>query len=189
MNKPGLLLALLMATGSAVAKDCPSIRATTPELVRYLTDHETRREDAACISDTILYLEAKRDPEAAPVLSQYLDFARPITPGEKEGINPFGRARYPAVTALADIGKPALPSLIKVIRNNDSNSLVFKNAVAAEMSIHRADVVEGVEYLLVQAAKEQASTAAKFRIAAEQATRRCADKKDACLALLEKTRN
>jgi hypothetical protein len=76
--------------------------------------------------------------------------------------------RYPAINALWQIGKPALPALSAVIASNVSQSTSAKNAVYTVMLIFRDDPKQSVDYLEDQATKARNQVvASRFRAAAE----------------------
>lgn len=55
---------------------------------------------------------------------------------------------YPATDALFQIGEPALPQLVEVIKENNAESLAYKNACYTVMLIFRERPQEGINYLL-----------------------------------------
>ena len=80
--------------------------------------------------------------------------------------------RYPAIDALFQIGKPALPALCKVIASDAPASINSKNATLTIILIFRDDPQQGVNFLDDQASKAPPPVAAsRFRAAAAQAKR------------------
>lgn len=76
---------------------------------------------------------------------------------------------YPAIDALFEIGKPALPALTTAIATSDSKSLIAKNAAYAVMLIFRDNPRDGVSYLNDQASKSRSKVvAARLRAAAAE---------------------
>ncbi|MEE8199833.1 MAG: hypothetical protein V3R29_01575, partial [Candidatus Acidoferrales bacterium] len=60
---------------------------------------------------------------------------------------------YMAKYILSQIGKPALAALVRAIADNDIDSIEFKNARQAVMSIFRDRLPQGAKYLRDQAAR------------------------------------
>lgn len=83
---------------------------------------------------------------------------QPITPGN----------RYPAVSALFQIGKPALPALVSVIERNEPHSPESSNAVYAVLAIFRENLPQGVKYLRKAAAKSFTSLMAQRLLTAAE---------------------
>ena len=83
---------------------------------------------------------------------------------------PNHNGRYPAVGSLFEIGKPSLPSLLRLIANNDPKSLESENALTAVMLIFRDEPQVGVQYLK-DAAEKNSSRLKRQRLltAAERA--------------------
>ena len=80
--------------------------------------------------------------------------------------------RYPAAGALFQIGKPALPALIKVIGTEKTGSLAGENAIYTVTQIFRDSPAEGVSYLKDAAANASSAQAARrLSYAAERVKR------------------
>lgn len=78
---------------------------------------------------------------------------------EIQPITPWNR--YPATSALAQIGKPALPALAKVIQESEPSSLRSQNAVWAVRGMFRDNMTEGIKYLQNAATKASTPMAAQ----------------------------
>jgi hypothetical protein len=85
----------------------------------------------------ILHPESKKRP---PVKRRPSDFYAEITSIGTD-------RRYPATGALFQIGRPALPALIKVIETHESSSLESENAIYTVEGIFREALAEGTKYL------------------------------------------
>jgi hypothetical protein len=121
------------------------------KLLAVLRDAEVRKMHPEQVVSAIQRLGEMRAVEAIDDLVGLLTFARrfewerddaiieiqPITPGN----------RYPASEALFEIGRPALPALVKVIELNKLDSLPGQNALFAIRNIFRENLSEGVKYL------------------------------------------
>jgi hypothetical protein len=79
---------------------------------------------------------------------------------------------YPAITALFEIGKPAIPDLVGAIADPDTSDVARSNAIEALFLIHREDVSEAVA-LLNRASKEAPDWQSSQRLM--DAARRMAD--------------
>src|SRR5262249_19097521 len=89
--------------------------------------------------------------EAIDDLTALLAFS-PRFPGEvldPDGapLNEFQMERYPAVGALFEIGRPALPALVRTIEANRVDSLEGQNALRSIQNIFREDLNEGARFL------------------------------------------
>jgi hypothetical protein len=72
-------------------------------------------------------------------------------------------SRYPATTALTEIGRPALPELAKVIETNDPGSLLSKNARFTVRSIFAYRSADGDKFFR-EAAEKAPTPEAKQRL-------------------------
>jgi hypothetical protein len=105
-----------------------------------------------CVVYAIQQLGAERYTAAADVLATYLDFQAPGTekvgaPGTVYRRIPSLGDKYPAATALFEIGKPATPSLVRVIANSASSDLLRKNALEVLFAVHRENLADGTREL------------------------------------------
>lgn len=78
---------------------------------------------------------------------------------EIQYITPWNR--YPATSALAQIGKPALSALAKVIQESEPSSLRSQNAVWTVRGMFRDNLTEGIKYLQNAATKASTPMAAQ----------------------------
>lgn len=95
------------------------------------------------IDDLIRYITFSRTYDWEHIPGVDKNSIHPITPGD----------RYPALGALFSIGKPSLPSLAKVIEENEPKTLASENATFAAVMIFREDFSEAVEYFTQRAAE------------------------------------
>jgi hypothetical protein len=119
------------------------------QLLEIIKNRNLVTESPDKLAHVIEVLGQRRITEAIPDLIEYLDFRR-IHKWEGTGVvlHPLPKeGDYPAVGALFSIGKPALPVLIKVVEENDIDSVKSKNALKIIQLIFREDLSEGVKYL------------------------------------------
>jgi len=155
------LFSIIFATGILLTSVAGSKSVVTPQdnsegevstLISVLRDSRLRQDDPERVIKAIERLRDLKAVAAVDDLIQLIGFSRtfswertdgsilelqPITPGN----------RYPAVSALFQIGKPALPALVKVIEGFESNSVENQNATYAVQSIFRDNLPEGVKYV------------------------------------------
>jgi hypothetical protein len=117
----------------AVLRD-PELRTTHPEQVVQAVQRLGEMRAVEAIHDLIELLTYSRrfDWERDDMIVEI----QPITPGN----------RYPAASALFQIGRPALPALAKVVELNGLDSVRGQNAMYAIQGIFRNDPNEGVKY-------------------------------------------
>lgn len=159
------------------------------ELVSYLREQVNVKSDSACIVCALRNLKTDRAAllAAAPLLTEYLDYKRPLNPAEKSGAfrrPPTISELYPASSALFSIGKDALPLLTNAIGNAASSETTRENAVYTLMNIFRDDETAGIRFLRQEAAKTK-GRAKRLTDAARQSLRWCAsDRRSGCEAAL-----
>jgi hypothetical protein len=147
-------LLCLAIGGSALAATppCPELQTAKPQdRLAYL------RGDRAmlmppCIVFAITQLGIERYAVATDTLAEYLDFRMPGTEEHEHGVAAINRIpwigdKYPAAAALFEIGKPASPSLVRVVGNAASSELMRTNALEILLFIHREDMAEAVALL------------------------------------------
>lgn len=152
-----------------------------------LRDESLRQSDPEKLVAVISVTERRKIVEAVPELVNLLTFKRefewekrerenPPAPGEPLIVGGFQqitpRVRYPAIGALAQIGKPALPALLEVIKNQDSESLESQNALEALQAVFYPDLQQTVDFLRQQANESAAPSNLKLYAAAEKITKR-----------------
>ncbi len=146
-------------------------------LMKIIRNERLRTEDPDKVAQAIATLGELRATVAVEDLIKLITFRRtfPQERGNPEGvineIHVITRdGRYPAVGSLFAIGKPALPSLIKLISSYDSKSLESENALTAVMAIFRDEPQTGVQYLKDAAEKGRSPLERqRLLIAAERA--------------------
>lgn len=135
-----------VSDGAAAQRD-----AEVAKLLAVLRDPNLANTHPKQVVQAIQRLGQMRAVEAIDDLVKLLTFARrlpwersdivveiqPIIPGN----------RYPATSALYQIGRPALPALVKVIELNDVESVPSRNAIYAIQNIFRNNLGEGSKYL------------------------------------------
>ncbi|HEX8567992.1 MAG TPA: hypothetical protein VF648_20305 [Pyrinomonadaceae bacterium] len=119
------------------------------QLLETIRNRNLVTESPDKLAQAIEALGQRQITEAIPELIDFLDFRR-IHKWEGTGVilHPLPKeGDYPAVGALFSIGKLALPALIKVVEENDIDSIKSKNALQTIQLIFRENLSEGVKYL------------------------------------------
>ncbi len=148
-------------------------------------------ENPHCVTYAITRLGNTKSIAAAPVIADYLDYQRPFTSEEEElnrlHFSMYSREFFPAVTALLQIGKPALPALRNTMSKPNMSKLAIDKAIYATMLIFSEDPAGGIRFLKSAAeASPDPIISARFNQSAEAAIRWCgADRQDECLAALK----
>jgi HEAT repeat protein len=133
------------------------------QLIAIIRNSQLRIEDPEKVVEAINKLGEMKAASAVDDLAQLLTF-RLVSRGERlTGITTEADARFPAVSALYLIGKPALPALVKVIENFDEQDLMSRNARHTIVSIFSGKLSEGVEYVN-QAASRSSSALGSQRL-------------------------
>jgi hypothetical protein len=126
--------------------------------------------DKDCILYAIERFGNERYSAAVKTLVGYLDYRNPDPPLVPKRLTPTA---YPAVEALFQIGKSAIPDVVEVIADAATSDLVRNNAGDAVFAIYRADPAEGIA-VMVRAAHATTDPMASLRLmdqARRQATR------------------
>jgi hypothetical protein len=136
-----------------------------------LGDPRLRADEPRQVIEAIKRAGELGAPELAESLVSLLTFAQTFPEdriAEETGVvfhtnsMSVGR-RYPAVSALFQIGKPALSALVKRIGSSANDEpLARDNAAEAMMLIFREDPQQGVCYLRAAAAKASTPTAVYY---------------------------
>ncbi len=187
-----LCLMIASRAGTATPPCTDLLRAKAEQKLAYLrSDRATL--DPGCVVYSMQQLGAEHFAAAADVLATYLDFQTPGTekvdsPGTVYRIPVLGD-RYPAATALFEIGMPASPSVVRVIASSASSDLLRKNAMDVLFAVHRENLANGARAL--NDASRSASdneTAARLLLAAREFAGKCpGERRSACeAALLER---
>jgi hypothetical protein len=146
-------------------------------LLQIIRDERLRTEDPDKVAQAIATLGELRATAAVEDLIKLITFKRtfPQERGNPEGvINDIHvitrEGRYPAIGSLFEIGKPSLPSLVRLIANHDPKSLQSENALIAVRLIFRDESQAGVQYLKDAGEKSSSSLSRqRLLIAAERA--------------------
>ena len=157
---------------------CRELKHTTPErMVEYL-QQSTGALSQTCVAYAIDELGSRKHVAAAEILTKYLDFPRPGT--ELNGRTnvivriPWLGDYYPAVDALFEIGRPAIPSLIRVLGAGGTSDLARRNAVGVVGAVFRDNVVDAVVLLNdANRSAEDPGVAGRLLDAAKQMVKEC----------------
>lgn len=161
------LVALMVGYGAAepllAEQVCPE--KTIGPLLEVLRDKDLQQTDPNRVWRAIHEVGQLRCPEAIDDLIALLTFRSSYGQGESRVIlmGVYTGNRYPATNALAEIGKAALPALIKAIEMNDEGALISKNArYTARAIIHDERPV--VDKFFKDAATKAPTAEAKRRL-------------------------
>ena len=147
------LLSALLITSATLARgqECENWRnASSTELVSLLSSAVPDQNNKDCMSWAIAKLGNQRYEAAVPVLIRLLDFKRPLTKSETQGVYLHPQTvweLYPAARALDAIGKTALPALVTAIKAESTSDIARVNAVAVLMGMHKYEKEKGVALL------------------------------------------
>ena len=162
------------ASGSAMSvyqKSDSSETEQTAEINRLravVRDEQVRRQDPKRAVAAINRLGELKAESAIGDLISILTFRQQFSKEQEEIGIVSSIQRYPAINALWQIGKPALPALSAVIASKDASSIESKNAIYTVMLIFRDAPKQGVKYLEDQSTTApNQSVASRFRAAAE----------------------
>jgi PBS lyase HEAT-like repeat len=118
---------------------------------RVLQSASNSSVDTVCVSEAIRALGTLKSPQAIPLLIKRLSF-------EQKPRNPnrlvTREDRFPAISALFQIGEPAVPALVDAIANSE-NPIVRSNAVESLMLINRTEPLSGLRRLRLEAEKRK----------------------------------
>lgn len=128
---------------SSQPSSCDVLKANSLGAIRQLLQEQDNTRSAPCISAAIDRLGSAHDVKAIPVLALYLDYLDPRTgPTGASGERP----RYPAVTALFQIGIPATKEVVAMIKNGKT-PITRHNAALAYLFIYRDNLAAGLKGL------------------------------------------
>ncbi len=183
-----LILAIASQGILATAQDCTKLSSSTKDELQQFLQTTPSNEDLSCTISAIRKLGEHRVTGAAGTLSKYLDLEQPLTEGEKMGVFHHPRTitrAYPAVNALFEIGEPALPTLLDVLKSNDpAGNLRRSNAIRTIM-IFLVTGPSSVK-LIRDAGRSESDPgmASSLQRAAEEAAQVCVpDEKAKCAAI------
>jgi hypothetical protein len=141
-----LIAIVLLVTTIGVCQECQKLRgASAEDKVSYLESIKGRA-DEDCITYAIEWLGGNKFEPAIPVLVKFLNFYRHPS-GWEAATNSMHTSTYPAASALENIGKSALPSVLNVLKLDSAQQISRDNAVEVWMVVHGADVVNAVAEL------------------------------------------
>lgn len=188
------VLVLLVTLSVASAQQCDRFAQGYDDqlLVSFLKQELATKSDAVCIAFALRELETDHAApvSAAPLLTEYLDFKRPLTQAERAGAfrrPPTTAEMYPASSALYLLGKSALPALLKAMSDEESTADKRRNAISTVMDIYQGNQDEGIRFLRTAGEKtKDPARAQRLAEAAKEALRWCIpEKKAACEAAME----
>ena len=133
--------------------ECDSLRnAASPDLVQFLNGVTPDEKNGDCVTWVIRKLGERKFESSVPSLVRLLDFRRPPTLREKQGI--YLRMQgiweiYPAVDALSSIGEKALPAILRALQADSTSPTARGNALFVWMEVYRQsdEHVKGVAVL------------------------------------------
>jgi hypothetical protein len=144
--------------------------AEIAKLLAIVRNKELREREPKRVVEAIQRLGELRVLEAVDDLVQLITFRRTFDWERSDmivEIQPIHIGnRYPATSALFQIGAPALPALVEVIEQADLDSVEAKNAGDAVMSIFREDLPAASEYLRGVATRASSMQEAQRLVAA-----------------------
>ena len=157
------LLLIIAKCAAAATLPCTQLQGAKPKQELAYLQRDRSRLDPACIVyaieqlglhyHTVPYRPSAGAEAAAGVLVMYLDFQAPGTENigkrmiqAKDRI-PWLGDKYPAATALFQIGIQSTPSLVRAIGSAAYSELLRKNAIETLFAVHRENVSEGARAL------------------------------------------
>lgn len=156
------------AAQHCTAFDPDDIRPDT--FINFLNAQQNPRAPNECVTIAIHRLEVLHAPKASVPLLRYLDYKRPLTSAEQKGylFQPLiPDVLYPAISALASVGRSSLPGLLDVIQDSKTSLQAKDNAIFTVMRIHR-NTPEGVLFLEQSVARASTPAGTSALIAATQ---------------------
>jgi hypothetical protein len=152
------------------APACADLENKKPELrLEYLQGQKSLL-DRNCVLYAIEQLGNDHYAPAIKTLAGYLDYRKPDPPNFGSPTQPLIRGHsewsgsiYPAGTALAQIGKPAIPQLVEVIAAASTSDLVRNTAGDVVFAIYRENPADGIA-VLVEAAHKRSDPMDSLRV-------------------------
>ena len=141
----------------------PGLKKTSPkELVTAI-----RTAKMLASANTFADSDTLSSPELLSALIELLDWEQPR---RNDSFDPsYGLPTYPAIDAIGVMRKPALPSLVQVLENEDPASLKAKNALQTIwLILHRHDV-DTINFLRTEALTSKSSKSKERLLAAANA--------------------
>lgn len=157
-----VLSLLLLALGGEAMSDLDQrttesnsqpVDGETRQLLTILRDEQLREREPSKVVEAIKRLGEMRSAPAIVDLTRLLTFKQTFEWESQNDdvvveIQPIHTGnRYPATSALSQIGKPALPELVKVIETQEPGSLAAENAIYTIAQIFREDPQNGIQYM------------------------------------------
>jgi hypothetical protein len=157
--------------------------ASSPDLLEFLNAVVPDEWNARCITWAIHKLGNEHHEPAIPALVKLLDFRLPLTPME-EIFHGTSQAPFPAEEALAQIGKKALPEVLRAIEADSTSAIARENALSVWMEIYRESDQQPKGVSLLKQEETNANDSAikqKLRWAVQKALTYCnPPEKNAC---------
>ena len=148
---------LLLGTVRLWAADCDRLqRASSGDLVSYLTRTMPDYKNAECAAFAIDKLGSHRYQPAIPVLTKFLDLRWPRNERKNLQAQQNGpvfepsRGRigtYPAISALEQYGQAALPALLQTISGDSTSPTAREAAAFVVIKIYQNEPSRGVALL------------------------------------------
>ncbi len=161
-----------LTPGQTEKESSPASRALHATKVQYalavISAQHYQSQTQDCVANALFFLGKSKVEEAIPRMIELLNFEHAVA-------NPIRvrtrNEQYPAITALAAIGKPAVPAIVRAIATADIKDVVkVDNATYALMTIYQEEPGAGIEVLRKAAGAEQDDVAAQnFHKALEKA--------------------
>lgn len=148
-----IVMVLFCSHHSIVAQPCAELAAAgQSDAIKYL-NRGRDSQTALCVEHALRQIGETGSIEGIAIVLRYLDYRREPTPSEKRGATNLNTwYQYPAMIALFEIGKPAMPYLIDLLAS-DTNNLRRRNALETIGDIYREDPAAGVKLLSSAAEK------------------------------------
>jgi hypothetical protein len=182
-----ILVTIVFVTSAAAAAEprCQALAGSNShKLVQFLKDGQTGTPDPHCVEYALRSLGDAKVQEAIPVLAAYLDFERPETEMEKLGmggaLGTIGND-FPAVLALTQMGRVALPAVVQVVASGKSSTQAYTNGIYTIMKIFNRGA-SGIQFLTHSAATAKAPDAqSRLSAAAREGVNWCIEsERQAC---------
>lgn len=164
-NAVGLLILILTSGARAPELPASGVQATSGDehkvqaLLTIVRDAKLRDKDPDRVAEAIVRLGELRAEPAIDDLVQLLTFPR-VLPWEREKnpqvVNEIHLItpgyRYPAISALAQIGRASLPALVDALEKHEVGSGTSRNALEVVRYFFRDKPSDGAQYLRKAAA-------------------------------------
>ena len=157
---------------------CPSLQnASPPDLLQFLNGVVPDEKNGWCTTWAIYRLGDEHYEPAIAALVKLLDFRRPPTQQEKMGFYLHAQSIqevFPAALALAVIGRPALPEVLRAMQTTSTSARARENAVSVWMEAYKYERPKGIALLKQEEAKANNDTTKQnLRWAVQKALTHC----------------